>query len=182
MNKLAITFFSFAILMVISCSDADKYKEEYFEVALVNAFKLRDFNEFQKFIITPDDLITGLASDSSGSASPNNKDLAEAYKTTYLNQYKKIFDKIITQGEQLGITWDKVEFNNFLYMIKEAIPGTGFQVMNSHINISEGNKKYFIYGIEAQKYKSGFKINNIRSIKSGHLDAYMDSNTSPEPN
>jgi len=127
-------------------------------------------------------MIAGLVSDSSGSTNPNNKDLAEAYKKTYLNQYKRIFDRIITQGEQLGINWNDVKFNNFLYMIKEAIPNTGFHVMNGHINISEDDKSYFIYGIEAQKYKTGFKINNIKSIKPGRLNTFMDSNTSPEPN
>ena len=180
MNKLALIVSAFAILMVISCSDTDKdKKEEYFERSLVNAFKLRDFNKFQKFIITPDDMIAGLASTSN--TSPDNKELAESYKKTYLNQYKRIFDRIITQGEQLGITWEKVNFNNFLYMIKEAIPNTGFHVMNGHINISADDKSYFVYGIEAQEYKTGFKISNIRSIKSGHLDAFVDSNTSPEP-
>ena len=54
--------------------------------------------------------------------------------------------------------------------------------MNGHINISEGSKSYFIYGIEAQQYKTGFKINNIKSIKPGHLDAYVDSNSIAEPN
>jgi len=184
MNKLATIVSSFAILMIISCSDADKDadKEEYFEISLVHAFRDRDFNKFQKFIITPDDMIAGLATDSSASNSPNNKDLVEAYKKTYLNQYKRIFDRIITQGEQLGITWKEVKFNNFLYMIKEAIPGTGLHVMNSHINIREDSKSYFVYGIDAQKYKTGFKINNIKSVKSGQLEAYIDSNTSPEPN
>ena len=182
MNKLAIIIFSFATLMATSCSDADagNDKEEYFERTLLDAFKLRDFNKFQKLIITPDDMLAGLASNSN--TSPDNKDLAEAYKKTYLTQYKKVFDKIITQGEQLGITWEKVKFSNFLYMIKEAIPNTGYHVMNGHINISEGSKSYFIYGIEAQQYKTGFKINNIKSIKPGHLDAYVDSNSIAEPN
>ena len=85
MNKLALIVSAFAILMVISCSDADKdKKEEYFERSLVDAFKLRDFNKFQKFIITPDDMIAGLASTSN--TSPDNKELAESYKKTYLNQ------------------------------------------------------------------------------------------------
>src|SRR5687767_4416717 len=106
MYKLATIVSSFAILMIISCSDADKDKEEYFERSLVDAFKLKDFNKFQKLIITPDDMTAGLSSDSSNAnASPNNKDLIESYKKTYLNQYKRIFDRIITQGEQLGITW-----------------------------------------------------------------------------
>ena len=98
MNKLAIIVFSFATLMATSCSDADagNDKEEYFERTLVDAFKLRDFNKFQKLIITPDDMLAGLASNSN--TSPDNKDLAEAYKKTYLNQYKRVFDRIITQG------------------------------------------------------------------------------------
>jgi len=183
MYKLAVIISSFAILMVVSCSDADKDNEEYFERSLVDAFKLKDFNKFQKLIITPDDMTAGLSSDSTNAnTSPNNKDLVESYKKTYLNQYKRIFDRIITQGEQLGITWKNVKFNNFLYMIKEAMPRSGFHVMNGHINIRENDKSYFIYGIEAQKYKTGFKINNIKSIKSGHLEAYEDSNASPESN
>src|SRR5687767_937278 len=181
MYKLAIIVSAFAILMGISCSDADEDKEEYFERSLVDAFKLNDFNKFQKLIITPDDMMAGLATDSSG-VNPNNKDLVEAYKETYLNRYKRIFDRIITQGEQLGITWKNVKFNNFLYMIKEAMPRSGFHVMNGHINISGDDKSYYIYGIEAQKYKTGFKIHNIKSIKSGRLDAYVDSNTIQEPN
>jgi|SRR5688572_18046467 len=185
MYKLAVIISSFAILMAVSCSDADKDKdkEEYFERSLVDAFKLKDFNKFQKLIITPDDMTAGLSSDSSNAnTSPNNKDLVESYKKTYLNQYKRIFDRIITQGEQLGITWKNVKFNNFLYMIKEAMPRSGFHVLNGHINISGDDKNYFIYGIEAQKYKTGFKIHNIKSIKSGRLEAYVDSNTIQEPN
>jgi hypothetical protein len=164
--------------MINSCSEPTK--EKYFERSLVNAFKHRSFDEFKKFIITPEDTRAGLSSNSN--LQIDNTELTEEYKRTYIADYKRIFDQIITQGEKLGLNWGNVEFDNFLYNINDPIPGSGLQLMNCHINIKENNKNYFLYGIDAQEYKSGYKISYIGAIKSGRLEKYIDSNNSPEPN
>jgi hypothetical protein len=158
-------------------------KEKYFEKTLVKAFKHKDFEDFKNLIATPEDLAGGLSANSLGLPHQlDNKDLVEEYRRTYISDAKNLFDQLIKQGEMLGVTWSDIEFENFLYNINDSIAGLGVQLMNGHINIKMQDKSYFFYGIDAQEYKTGYKISFIRDIKRGHLKEYVNSNDTPETN
>jgi len=160
----------------MSCSETNK--ETYFEDTLIRAFRNQDFNEFNKIIITPEDMIAGLASNYN--STPDNRDLVETYRMTYLVDYKRIFDNILEEGEAIGINWNEIRFINFIYNVNDPISGSGLHLLNGHINIKVRDQHYFFYGIDAQKYKTGYKISYIKAIKKGILEKYVDSNNVPE--
>jgi predicted helicase len=98
-----------------------------------------------------------------------------------LNYYENLFNNLIKAGESLGIVWKNIELVSFLYKADTPISGSELHLLNGHINFRSENKNYFLYGIDAQEYKYGYKVSFIRNIKQGVLTKYINSINFPEP-
>lgn len=108
--KTHIIFFISVCILTIT-SSCQEPKEQYFAKTIVKASKYKDFEEFKKIAITPEDMENELAA----TVISESKTIIQEYKRTYEADYRKLFNKIIKRGDTLGINWDAIKFGNFLY-------------------------------------------------------------------
>ena len=177
MNKFVLNII--LALLFVSCSRPNKV--ESFSKTLISALQRKDFREFKRIIVTPEDLGNGLVPTlNSKDAQQLNSAEVEEYRSTYLNNYNSLFIRLLEQGESIGIVWTEIKFDNILYNEIDPAFGGGVHFLNGHINLKMQNQNFIIYGIDAQEYSDGYKVSYIKEIKRGTLEKYIDSNNLTE--
>jgi hypothetical protein len=88
-------------------------------------------------------------------------------------QYRKEFDRLISKGLKLGIDWTVVKKAKFVFKDNQPINST-IRSLSGHLNFIYKDTTYVIFGIEALKLSSGYKISDIRGILKGNVEQWVD--------
>jgi hypothetical protein len=176
MQKIILVLISTIIMPVNSSgqnSESDSLADK-----VIAAFQSKNFEKFKKLMLdTADyeefikDLIESnhIPESERDKFRKRDKPSAEVVKM----QYRKEFDRLISKGLKLGIDWTVVKKAKFVFKDNQPINST-IRSLSGHLNFIYKDTTYVIFGIEALKLSSGYKISDIRGILKGNVEQWVD--------
>jgi hypothetical protein len=173
-----IIFFSFGFFILTLHSQGQSLNPNDLADKLITAFQKRDFESYKKLM--PDtadykELMNDFLKSNHVPLSEQKQfeEKQKMFADSAELQYRKEFDRLLNKGEKLGINWTQIKKANFIF--KEDMPVNSKQKsLSGHLNFSCNDTAYVIFGIEATKLSSGYKISDIRTVLKGGIEEYVD--------
>ena len=174
-----ITFLFFLTIFMATNSVGQILTSNDLTDKLITAFQTQNFESYKALMLDAVDY-----RELSGNFFKNNR-IPESEKKHFAKnekmfadssnlQYRKVFERLLNKGLKLGIDWTQIIKSDFIFKDDKPI-NSDIQTLGGHLNFTYKETTFVIFGIEAVKLSSGYKISNIRTILKGGVAQYVDA-------
>jgi hypothetical protein len=141
---------------------------------IISAFKTKEFTNFKKLLFDTSDYkefvdivfkVSHIPEEQKPQFLINLKLNADSANKKYIQD----FDGLIIKGEKIGIDWNKISKAKFVYKKTNKL------FLNAHLNFICKDSSFVFYGITMIKLTSGYKLTEIRTIRKGNIEEYINS-------